>query len=288
LSYKKTLVRLLDRPGGRYLLGKIATEYFRRVSADGVNIVYLDGLWTRRSGQYFFPDGPRFEYVYGDFEPWKNQAQANLSVSEDLWLRHYKPQKGDVIVDVGAGRGDDLLAFSGAVGPSGRVIAIEADPRSFSALKAFCRLNRLGNVTPVHLALMDKPGAVRIVESSFSWMENTVQRSDLDGGDIVQAGTLGEVCAREGIETVAFLKMNIEGAERDALAGTEPMIGRIRQICVACHDFRSELGHGEQFRTRAFVEQFLTKHGFTVASRPDDARDFVRDHVFGLRDPVVP
>ncbi len=41
---------------------------------------------------------------------------------------------------------------------------------------------------------------------------------------------------------------------------------RIRQICVACHDFRSELGHGEEFRTRAFVEQFLIDHGFTLAS----------------------
>jgi hypothetical protein len=52
---------------------------------------------------------------------------------------------------------------------------------------------------------------------------------------------------------------------------------------VACHDFRSELGHGEQFRTRAFVEQFLIDHGFTLASRSKDPRDFVRDHVFGLR-----
>jgi hypothetical protein len=37
------------------------------------------------------------------------------------------------------------------------------------------------------------------------------------------------------------------------------------------------------FNTRAFVEQFLIEHGFKPASRPDDPRDYVRDHIFGLR-----
>ena len=76
--------------------------------------------------------------------------------------------------------------------------------------------------------------------------------------------------------------MNIEGAERYAL-GMESVLPHTRQICVACHDFRCEGGDGEQFRTRTFVEQFLVKRGFTVTSRPDDPRDYVRDHVFGLR-----
>lgn len=280
MSYKRILVDLLDRRGGRLLLGKIATRYFQHASGDAVSIVYLDGLWTRRSGRRFFPDGPKFEYVQGDFAGWKNQDCRSLS--EDLWLRHYSPQNGDVIVDVGAGRGEDLLAFSEAVGASGRVLAIEANPSSFAALEAFCRLNRLSNVRPIHMALMDKPGTVRVVESASCWMEDTVEPAASAGGTLVQAGRLSELCAREGIEAIALLKMNIEGAERKALVGMEPMLGRIRQICVACHDFRSELGHGEQFRTRAFVERFLAAHGFTLASRPDDPRDFVRDHVFGF------
>ncbi|HEY2460768.1 MAG TPA: FkbM family methyltransferase, partial [Candidatus Acidoferrum sp.] len=85
------------------------------------------------------------------------------------------------------------------------------------------------------------------------------------------------------INQIDFLKMNIEGAERFALPGMESMIAHIRHICVACHDFRSNLGHGENFRTRAFVEEFLSNHGFTIVSRRDDPRDYVRDHVFGLR-----
>jgi FkbM family methyltransferase len=277
------LVRLLDRPGGRFLLGRVATWYARRISGEDLEIAFLDGLWTHSARSYFFPDGRKFKYTRSDFGTWKDQAREYLFQAQDYWLRHYAPCRGDIIIDVGAGHGEDVLAFAKAVGPEGRVIAIEADSCSFAILKAFCKLNRLRNVTPVHLALMDQPGSVRIVESATSWMANSVDRTGAGPGDTVQAGTLYQLCSNEGIETIAFLKMNIEGAERHALSGVEPMIARIRQICVACHDFRSELGHGEQYRTRAFVESFLTKHGFTLASRQNDPRDYVRDHVFGLR-----
>lgn len=76
--------------------------------------------------------------------------------------------------------------------------------------------------------------------------------------------------------------MNIQGAERYALFGAELSMPRIRQICVACLDFRCNLGHSEQFRTRRFVKSFLVNHGFMLVSRSDDPRDYVRDCVFGL------
>ena len=283
MSYRRALIHLLDRPGGRLLLGKITTSFVRRANGGGVDIAYIDGMWTRRVGSYFFPDGVRFTYGYADFDSWKHQAEKYLSDARDYWLQHYRPKEGDVIVDVGAGRGEDVLAFSQGVGPSGRVVAIEAHPHSFAILDSFCKLNRLTNVTRLPLALMDKQGTVRISESESSWIENAIQGSGEVPGADVRATALSEVCEEQGLEEIDFLKMNIEGAERHALLGMAPVMRRIRQICVACHDFRSELGHGEQFRTRALVEKFLLEHGFTLASRPDDPRDYVRDHVFGLR-----
>jgi FkbM family methyltransferase len=283
LSYKRTLIRLLDRPGGRPLLGKITTQFVRRLAGDDIEIKYKDGLWTRRVGSDFFPDSLRFEYSYADFDSWKRQMERYAFDTKEYWLQHYRPKEGDVIIDVGAGRGEDTVTFSRAIGETGRVIAIEAHPLSFAILRNFCRLNRLTNVTPLHLALMDKPGTVRIAESESSWLENAVEYGEGSSEVQVQAGTLNDVCEQNGLKDIAFLKMNIEGAECYALLGMEPVIPRIRQICVACHDFRCDRGDGEQFRTRAFVEQFLIERGFTLASRPDDARVGIRDHVFGLR-----
>lgn len=283
MSYKRALIRLLDRPGGRFLLGKIATSFLRRVNGDGAEIAYVNGFWTRRVGSDFFPDGLRFDYTYTNFDSWKRQMETYASDTKDYWLQYYRPQEGDVIVDVGAGRGEDTSTFSRAVGETGRVIAIEAHPLSFAILKNFCRLNGLTNVTTLHLALMDKPGTVRIAESESSWIENAIDDGKEGAGIPVPAGTLDAVCEAQGLKDIAFLKMNIEGAERYALLGTESVIQRTRQICVACHDFRADLGHGEKFRTSAFVEHFLTNQGFTLASRRDDPRDYVRDHIFGLR-----
>ncbi len=283
LSYKRALIRLLDRPGGRFLLGNIATRFFRRIAGHDLKIAFLHGLWTRRSGSYYFPDSPTFDYSYSDFESWKHQAEQYAFQTKDFWLQHYSPKQGDILVDVGAGHGEDTLTFSQAVGATGRVIAIEAHPLSFAILKNFCWLNQLSNVTPIQLALMDKPGTVHMVESDSSWMENAVEPGQRSAGIPVRACTLGDVCEQQGLKDIAFLKMNIEGAERAALIGMEPVMQHILQICVACHDFRADLGHGEQFRTRAFVERFLVERGFTLASRSHDPRDFVRDHVFGLR-----
>jgi FkbM family methyltransferase len=283
LSYRNAVIRLLDRPGGRFLLGKLATGYLKRIGGDGIELLYADRMWARRVGRNFFPDGRRFEYTFADFDIWRRQAEVYESDTREYWLRYYKPKEGDVVVDVGAGRGEDTLTLSKGVGKTGRVIAIEAHPGTYAILKSFCRLNGLSNVTVLQVAVMDKPGTVRIMESESSWTENAIDRSGKASDIEVGAATLEEVWREQGLREVAFLKMNIEGAERYALVGMGSLMQHTQQICVACHDFRSELGHGEEFRTRAFVEQFLKGHGFTIMSRSDDPRAYVRDHIFGVR-----
>ncbi len=282
MGYRGNLVRLLDRPGGRFALGGIATIASRHIARSDVKIGYTHGKWTARIGANLITIGPRFTYVPEAFQKWQERAEQYATETRDFWLQFYEPKEGDTIIDVGAGQGENTFAFSRAVGKSGLVIAIEAHPLSFKALKSFCRLNHLSNVTPIHVALMDKPGKVCIAEAK-SWKENSVVNGNCVFGMTVQAGTLDDLCLKEGIRDIAFLKMNIEGAERYALPGAENTMACVRHVCVACHDFRANQGHGEQFRTRAFVEAFLVHHGFTVSSRPDDPRDYIRDHVYGLR-----
>jgi FkbM family methyltransferase len=263
-------------------LGSIATHHVRRITGEDFEIVYLKKLWTHRSGHHFVPDSPKFDYGYDDFHRWKDQIEQYISETNEYWLRHYQPKEGDVIVDVGAGRAEDTLTFSRGVGKTGRVIAIEAHPFSFAILNNFCRLNRLDNVTALHIALMDKPGTAYIVESQ-SWAENSIALNRDSGGMPVRAATFDDICEEQGLKKIAFLKMNIEGAERYSIQGMTKCIPNISHICVACHDFRYENGDGDQFCTRALVEHFLIGHGFTPTSRPNDPRPYVRDHVFGIR-----
>jgi FkbM family methyltransferase len=260
----------------------MAAPYLRKALRADLDVAHVNGLWTHRMGSTFFPDGRKFESVYSNLCLWKTQAQEYTSQTANFWLKHYIPKEGDVIIDVGAGRGEDTLTFSRAVGHTGRVIAIEANPLSYAMLRTFCQLNGMTNVTALHVALMDEPGTVRLLEDEC-WTQDSILRGDESIGIEIQATTLEEIWRQEGLREVAFLKMNIEGGERHALPGMRSVLRYVRHICVACHDFRSNNGDGEQFRTRAFVQRFLTTEGFFVTSNPDDPCDYVRDHVFGMR-----
>lgn len=278
MSLKWYIMRLFDRPGGRFILGKLATQVARRKLNADVEIFY-DKLWIHRRGSHFYPDGP----MLSDTRFMEDRAEIYINTAQDYWFYYYHPQKGDVVIDVGAGHGENTFAFSQAVGDQGKVIAIEAFPLTFKFLECFCRLNGLTNTVPLHASVMDKSGTVSMTEVKENWQANFVDFNGQSGSIKVSATTLDEICEMLAIKEVAFLKMNIEGAERYALLGMEQLIHHIQAICVSCHDFLADMGLGEHLRTRAFVEQFLIEHGFQVFSRPNDPRPYIRDIIYGQR-----
>jgi FkbM family methyltransferase len=281
MALKRTLLSVLDRPGGRPLLAKLGTSAARRRTGADIELLYRD-LWVHRVGRHYFPDGERFEYFTNHFPKMVGEGDRYLARAKEYWFHFYRPSPGDVIVDIGAGCGEDALAFSEAVGPTGRVLAIESHPATFRRLQAFCAMNGLRNTKPLGLALMGHTGEVSVVESSF-WRGHAVSWDASTPGQQVTALTLDRLRELEGIDEIAFLKMNIEGGERDAVQGMTGSMPRIRELCIACHDFRAERGEGEQYRTRAVVEEFLRDHGFEVRVRDKDPRPYVRDHIFGTR-----
>jgi FkbM family methyltransferase len=280
MTLKRHLIAALDRPGGRWLLGKLATAQARRATRADVAVLF-DECWIHRTEKRYFPDGRKFAYRQPDFEHWPGEYERRSAAAREYWFQVYAPKSGDVVVDVGAGRGEDVGAFSEAVGPTGRVLAIEAHPESFARLDRFCRLNRLTNVTTLHAAVSDRIGAA-VISDDEAWESNDIFSREGEGWSVPMM-TLGEACRRFGVRTIHFLKMNIEGAEREALAGMADVVRDVENICVACHDFRAERGEDDRFRTREFVEEFLADHDFERFSRPEHPEDFARDHVFGVR-----
>jgi len=245
--------------------------------------VFHDGrLWIHFVNSTFFPDDRKFCYYGSSFAEWAELPTRYATDAQDYWLRHYRLREGDVVFDIGAGRGEDAVAFSRAVGRGGRVVAVEAHPLSYELLEAFCRLNQLGNTSPLHVAVMDKKGEISMVESD-DWRANAVAADGAAGSIRVASKTLDEICGELGIKHIDFLKMNIEGAERYALVGMESMLESTKAVCVACHDFLADRGLGEHYRTKQFVESILVGHGFRTISYPDDPRDYVRCHVFAFR-----
>jgi FkbM family methyltransferase len=276
-------IRELDTAAGRAEMGRRAT-HLAREALPGVDIeIYWDGMWLRRVGEIWFPDPDMFRGPEPNWQRWASLADKYLRDAEDYWFHVYKPHAGDVIVDIGAGRGEDVFAFSRAVGPTGQVWAIEPHPVSFQALEKFCTVNRLSNVTTLNYACTDRPAHLQI-ETLPVWESNYV-RSGVPSPTSypVEGLPADDLLAGRGIERIDFLKMNIEGAERIALPGCRELLARTRYVCISAHDFRADRGEGEQFRTLDFVNRFLTEAGFAIERRIDDRRYYVPYHVHGVR-----
>jgi FkbM family methyltransferase len=277
------VVARLDNAAGRIELGSIATLAARE-AVPGVDIeIFWDGLWIRRLGPHYFPDTGMFSSPEPDWRRWIHTAEKYLRDADDYWFYIYKPRPADTIVDIGAGRGEDAFAFSRAVGAGGRVIAIEPHPDSFLALDILCRRNRLDNVTRVQRACVQKREDLQI-ETMPVWESNYVREGEPTAtSHPVRGIRFDDLAAELCLNSIDFLKMNIEGAERMALPGCLQALGRTRYVCVAAHDFRAARGEGEDFRTLGFVREFLQNRGFRLTTRDADPRYYVPYHVHGQR-----
>lgn len=261
---KHTLYLLLNRSGCRGILAALAT-ISASVRVGKLCRVSYEGDWVQR-----FPSCILVEPRLTLWTPERIERSTS-----DFFLYKYRPAEGDTIVDVGAGTGWETLFFSRDVGPSGRVISIEAHPRTFHCLSKVCEMNRLSNVTLIQAAVGDQERELEISDSNGHEANSII---GVGSGLRVPGTTLDSVFKRHGLSRVDFLKMNIEGAERLALAGMREMAQKTRDVCIACHDFLADEGGSNELRTKADVIRFLKENGFTVILREDG---FFQNYVYG-------
>jgi FkbM family methyltransferase len=182
---------------------------------------------------------------------------------------HYWPTKSDVIIDIGAGVGEESLAFAKLVGPTGKIFAIEAHPSTAAILKYACQINNLKNVIVDNIALSDTEGIMFIEDDEEKYLRNTISKTTNVSSDLVQvqAITLDEYVSRNEIEKIDFLKVNIEGAEQLLIKGMTHSVKIIKNIAISCHDFRWAAGESEFYKTRRIILSFLMDNGFQVFER---------------------
>jgi FkbM family methyltransferase len=145
---------------------------------------------------------------------------------------------GMTVVDVGANWGYFTLAASHWVGRAGRVVAFEPEPRLFAMLEANLRRNNLVQADGRRVAIAAGPNVVRLRpfdEASGNW--GTSKLTDTADGTLCEAGGLDHLLDREGIGVVDLLKIDVEGAEADVVAGMRAGIAsrRYRSILLECH-----------------------------------------------------
>jgi FkbM family methyltransferase len=279
---RRALIRLLDRPGGRTLLGTLATAYARR-HQPGAKIFYDPGSWVRQLGDDYCIDGPTFPYYTQQLRSFGVPFREVHNFADEIWFAGYKPKPGDVVVDVGAAWGRTTQVLARRVGDDGRVLAIEAHPGTFALLEKAVALNRMTNTRCVNAAVLAEPGTVTIDDRN-DHAANRIETADAEGGGIlVQGDSLDNICRRHDIDAVDFMLMNIEGAERLAIRGMADLTPRLRSLCIFCHDFLADETGSEWYRTKQLVIEFLEQAGYEVITRDSDPRPYLRDCVVATR-----
>ena len=180
------------------------------------------------------------------------------------WARALLPV-GGAFLDVGAHAGYFSLLASHRVGPSGRVFAIEPNPRTFATLRDHLTQNVAGNVHAMMCGLADRQGilALHMPPSQLDYNATVLPREGWTRVD-VPVRTLDD-CVREWkIDRIDLVKIDVEGAEPLVLGGGEEALSRgvVRHAMIEVNGPRlSEGGHGP-----AALAETLKRLGFVPAS----------------------
>jgi FkbM family methyltransferase len=170
--------------------------------------------------------------------------------------------RGGTLVDAGANWGYFSLLGAAQVGPAGRVIALEPDPRQFARLRANVALNGLTNVTALAVAAGAREGIATLI----GYAEGADNRGVSRVAEIGAAGAHYEVrCATIDALTascrrVDVVKIDVEGAEPDVLNGMHTGMGERRYAAIVL-ELHPGLLRGGGIDPAACVE-VLASHGY--------------------------
>lgn len=183
-------------------------------------------------GGYAMTEHESYIHVPPELDAMSGRRLLN-AVGEDPLIPRWCPP-GGVAIDIGANIGDWSLPLAKAVGPQGRLIAVEPIPRMAASLRKTFGVNNLRQAAVAELALSDTPG-----RASFAVERHNTGGSRLGAHDSahdaieVEVSTLDRLALeRYQLTRLDFLKIDVEGHERAALAGGRATLARFKPLIV--------------------------------------------------------
>jgi FkbM family methyltransferase len=124
---------------------------------------------------------------------------------------------GETFLDIGANCGLFTLYAARAVGPNGRVIAVEPMPAMIERLQFNVKTNGFTNVAVVECAVGDTAGTATLHVQKFRRGSSSILPADTSFRLQVPMMTLLDLCRKLGVRNIDSMKIDIEGFEDRAL-----------------------------------------------------------------------
>ncbi|MFZ1972420.1 MAG: FkbM family methyltransferase [Candidatus Acidiferrales bacterium] len=172
---------------------------------------------------------PYFDATRGFFDYWGH----DLGDLRFLW-KNLTP--GMVFLDVGAHHGVYSIVAAKKLGAEGIVVAFEPSSREYDRLRFHVRLNRLSPVRTEPLAL----GSAASTRPFFQVTSGDTTRGGLHPpvsadqvSEIsVETVRLDDYVSQFPLKRVDFVKLDVEGGEREVLEGASLVLTRFRPIFI--------------------------------------------------------
>lgn len=183
--------------------------------------------------------GARTKLGAATFAPWGAQAYAVLTGTHEVQVQEALKRSvgaGDVVWDVGANIGAFSLLAAQTVGPTGRVVAVEPEVRSATAIADNAKRNAIGwiDVHPVAATAQTGDTELIVVRDSLWTRLASVGEHHLEVDRHVVPGV-----ALDDLPAPApdLVKIDVEGGELEVLAGMRRLLAEVQPVIVCeMHD----------------------------------------------------
>jgi FkbM family methyltransferase len=198
--------------------------------------------------------GTAFDYVV-------RYQEGGLRLGGPRKEADYRVRQGDVVAEMGAYQGHYTLYLARAVGPHGRVIAIEPNPRNVAVLRRNVEANGFDWVTVVEKGVSDQAGSAVFKVASGDGQSGSLV---LDGGRgeafDVELDSLDRILAGAAVDHVDFMCIQLNGVEDLALEGLTTLAPT--HLAIAARYPRNGID------VAARVAEILSRRGYRVRSEP--------------------
>lgn len=177
------------------------------------------------------------KYVFDKLLEYRvTNRKSILSEIEEKEHRQYfpgkdilKPDGDEIFIDAGAYNGDTSREFCEWVaGEYSKIWLLEPDSLMYQVMKEYIRLKGIKNAIPVNKGAYSYTGKIAFKEDSATGSSMIDAES---GEDTIEVISIDDILNGE---SATYIKMDIEGAEKEALEGAERTIKTYKPKLVVC------------------------------------------------------
>ena len=177
-----------------------------------------------------------------------------------------RPQPGETVVDAGGCFGEFTIFAAKCVGPTGRVLMLEPDPRNLDVARHLLKLNGdPPNVTLVPAGLWNSRTTLRFRAGRDATSSVLADDADVPAGDVIEIPThsLASLADAYQLDRLDLVKMDVEGAELQAVDGLADLPAAMRpRLAIASYHWVTDERDGR--RTWQLLEPRLRSFGYAV------------------------